>query len=257
MPSVNGSNAKSIALAANKGEIALAWEGGNNRALLSRWNGSAWRWGSSGSVEVESSVQKVDLAFSKNADSLAVVYGTTNNRAKLRVARLSNNSLASATTVSEAADAVAVAYAPNGRIHVSYNNRESQSPKVAYYASNRWTTVSTSGYANGDVSLHTVGRKTNIVIDKDNRPIISYDDNFFAPYISVWRYENSEWVLQGESKLPYFAEPFWSENGYYIYGSSPSLAIGSSGSLYLGLMGIDARGANATNNGPMVFKYQP
>ena len=257
MPSVNGSNAKSIALAANKGEIALAWEGGNNRALLSRWNGSAWRWGSSGSVEVESSVQKVDLAFSKNADSLAVVYGTTNNRAKLRVARLSNNSLASATTVSEAADAVAVAYAPNGRIHVSYNNRESQSPIVAYYASNRWTTVSTSGYANGDVSLHTVGRKTNIVIDKDNRPIISYDDNFFAPYISVWRYENSEWVLQGESKLPYFAEPFWSENGYYIYGSSPSLAIGSSGSLYLGLMGIDARGANATNNGPMVFKYQP
>ena len=74
-------------------------------------------------------------------------------------------------------------------------------------------------------------------------------------HVHVYRYEGGKWHPHGENELPYFNKTFYNDNGYYLRGSSPTLAIDGNGKVYVSMLARENAGGANRNNGPLVMKY--
>jgi len=261
---VNGSNARRVAISAKNGKVAVAWIGNDSLGLvMTSVAGAAWGWNNvaaaTGAAANGEKSQDIVIAFNASAtDTLAVLYVNTGYTPKIHVARGTNMgtwSSASAVFGSGHGDAIAIAYASTGTIYASFNNRDNSGLRVRSATSGTPGTWSDVGGAS-NIGQHLIGTRTSIAMGADNYPIVAYDDNFFSPQISVWKYNGSFWILYGENLLPYFNSIFNSAHGYYLYANSPTLAVNGS-SVYIGMQGRDTRSGGGNNSGPIVMKYTP
>lgn len=266
---VNGNNARRLSIAAKSGKVAVAWVGNDSivgaMTSISTVNGGAWGWGgTSGAVGAIRGTNKdvdVTMAFNTGAtDTLAFLALSTGYTTRIRLARDANlGTLGTTTDVTTNSDAISIGYAANGQIFVAYNNRTQPGSHVVRMASNALgTKTHLAGFGlSQNVSVHPVGRATSLAIGTDNQPYLAYDDNFFAPQVNVWKYTGTAWKLHGENLLPHFKDIFYQDRGYYLQATSPSLSVAPNGTVYIGMIGLDKRGASAANNGPIVMKYTP
>jgi hypothetical protein len=266
---VNGTNPRRIALAAKSGKVAVAWIGGDSLGLvMTSVAGAAWGWNNvaaaTGAATNATKSLEIAIAFNAGAtDSLAVAYTSSTYKARVRLAVGTNLGTWRGTPdiFSGNSDAISLAYASNGMLYVGFNNRTSFGPHVrkcssgSFATAANWSDVAGTGTAY-NIGFHRVGKATSLAMGSDNQPIFAYDDDFFAPQISVWRYTGSAWVLQGENLLPHFKGEFYTLRNYYLRGGSPGLAVSANGSLYIGMMAMDGR-INGANSGPLVMKYVP
>jgi len=261
--SVNGNNLRRIALAAKNNKVVVAWIGADSLgyAMSALGVGGTWGWNNvaaaTGAATNATKSLEIALAFNYSivTDTLAIAYTTSAYTARLRLAigTTLNTWTNPGDVFSGTSDALSIAYAPNGPIYFAFNNRDNYGLRVRSWKGGTFSDVG----AASNIGIHRVGRQTSIAVGTDGRPIVAYDDDYFAPQVNVWRFNGTSWILFGENLLPCFKSVFYTQTGYYLRANSPSLYAASNGTVYLGMMGIDGRGASGANNGPIVMKYTP
>lgn len=251
-------NALDIAIAASHQKIYLAWIDDNEEEHLMQWLGSDWGYaGTLGASYQDLSSQttiQVELAVSGSGDTIAFAAVQKDYKGLVSIKTPGGWGSTQYMNYSASVNGVSITWAPNGKLLTSFNDRNNNGPGVMAYSGNHsWTRYSDG--SSSTVGLHLVGSKTHIIADAQSRPILTYDDNFFSPQVSVWRYDSS-WDLLGESQLPYFASRFQKANGYRLTATGPTVGLGSNGNLFVSMTGIDSR-AGGVNNGPIVMQYHP
>ncbi|HSQ40801.1 MAG TPA: hypothetical protein VLM37_00820, partial [Fibrobacteraceae bacterium] len=256
---------KDLAIAAKGTQVAVAWLAGSSSYkgyVQTASESGNWGWGgtsgSTGAATNSESALEIRLVYnpSTSADTLAIGYINASYAAKLRYAYGTNltswgSSTITSGTAAATADMLSMAYGSNGRLWFAFNNRTSTGLRVRY-----WSAGSVTDPLGDNIGQHQIGRATSIAVDSNNYPVVAYDDNYFNPNISVWHYDGSNWLLLGENLLPYFKALFYSEQGYYLRATFPSLAISPAGTIYLGMNAMDSR-SSGTNNGPIVMEFAP
>ncbi len=257
---VNGNNPRQIAIASKNGIVALAWIGNDSLGLMqisnSSVNAGAWSWnGTAGQTGNASNGEKsLELVLGFNSgstDTVAIGYVRTTYKPRLRLARGNNlgTFVASTDIYSGAANALSMAWSSNGTIYFGFNNRTNPGAMVRSWKCGVY------GSETANIGIHLVGTSSSIAIAADGLPYFAYDDNFFTPYISVWKWDGSAWKLWGENLLPHFKSVFYDQHGYNLRGTSPSLCVAADGTLYLAMLAKDSRGSASPNNGPIVMRY--
>ena len=80
-------------------------------------------------------------------------------------------------------------------------------------------------------------------------------DRHSAAQSHVYRKGGSSWKLYGENELPYFKIEFFNNNGYYLRGSHPNIAIGDNGDVFISMLAWENGSGSGNNFGPIVMKY--
>ena len=80
-------------------------------------------------------------------------------------------------------------------------------------------------------------------------------DRHSAAQSHVYRKGGSSWKLFGENELPYFKIEFFNNNGYYLRGSHPNIAIDDKGDVYISMLAWENGNGGGNNFGPIVMKY--
>ncbi len=103
------------------------------------------------------------------------------------------------------------------------------------------------GYIAYHISLAAFGDNIYAAIDDNGRPYLAQTH--------VFRLDGTKWHFHGENQLPYFSAVFYNNNGYYLRGSNPMLAVNSDGKVFLSMLARENAGGSTKNNGPMLMKF--